>query len=118
LQTSIARAAKADMATSLTIDRHSMRQLAAAMAFVMMMASLPSIGVIVISDRSGPSISMDICHPLQSLDSSPSIVPIARPAQADLGASILSHLTRAPFVPILKSKFAEAPDPPPPELLC
>ena len=57
------------MATSLTIDRTSMRQLAAAMALVMMMASLPSIGVIVISDRSGPSISMDICHPLQSLDS-------------------------------------------------
>jgi hypothetical protein len=35
------------MATSLTIDRTSMRQIAAAMAFVMMMASLPSIGVIV-----------------------------------------------------------------------
>ncbi len=59
------------MATSLAIDRTSMRQLAAAMALVMMMASLPSIGVIVISDRSGPTISMDICHPLQSLDSSP-----------------------------------------------
>ena len=59
------------MAISLTIDRTSMRQMAAAMALVMMMASLPSIGVIVISDQSGPSISMDICHPLQSLESAP-----------------------------------------------
>jgi hypothetical protein len=104
------------MATSLTIDRASMRQLAAAMALVMMIASLPSIGVIVISDSSGPSISMDICHPLQSLDSAPAVVLIARPAQPDVGTRILSHETIAQFVPVLKSKFAETPDPPPPKL--
>ena len=66
------------MATSLTIDRASMRQLAAAMAFVMMMASLPSIGVIIIADRSGPSISMDVCHPLQSLETSSGSVLVAQ----------------------------------------
>ena len=106
------------MTTSLMLDRHSMRQLAATMALVMMMASLPSIGVIVISDRSGPSISMDICHPLQSLDSAPGTVPIARPAQPDIGARILSHETLSQFVPILKGKLTEAPDPPPPKLFC
>jgi hypothetical protein len=106
------------MATSLTIDRTSMRQLAAAMAFVMMMASLPSIGVIVISDRSGPSISMDICHPLQSLETSSGTVLVARPAQPEAGAKIVSQETLAQFVPILKSKLAEAPDPPPPKLFC
>jgi len=68
------------MVTLLMNDRSSLRQLAAAMALVMVMASLPSIGVIMISDRSGPSISMDICHPLPSLDNSPNIVPLARPA--------------------------------------
>jgi hypothetical protein len=97
------------------LDRTSMRQLAAAMAFVMMIASLPSIGVIVISDRSGPSISMDICHPLQSLDSAPATVPIARPAQPASGTHILSHETFAQFVPVLKCRFAESPDPPPPK---
>jgi|SRR5271165_3955017 len=102
---------------SLMRDRTAMRQLAAAMALVMMMASLPSIGVIVISDRSGPTISMDICHPLQSLDSSPSTVLIARPAHPEIGGRILSHETLAQFVPVLKSKLAEAPDPPPPKLL-
>ena len=110
-----ARSAKAEMAISLTIDRTSMRQLAAAMALVMMMASLPSIGLIVIADRNGPSISMDICHPLQSLDSAPAIVLIARPAQPAIGTRILSHETFAEFVPVLKSKFAETPDPPPPK---
>jgi hypothetical protein len=104
------------MATSLMIDRASIRQLAAAMAVVMMMTNLPSIGVIVISDRSGPSISMDICHPLQSLDSSPGIVQIARPAQSEIGAKIVAHESVAQFVPILKCRFAEAPDPPPPKL--
>lgn len=95
-----------------------MRQFAAAMALVMIMASLPSIGVIVISDRSGPNISLDICHPLQSLDSSPGIAQIARPAQPEIGAKIVSHELVAQFVPILKHRFAEAPDPPPPKLFC
>jgi hypothetical protein len=104
------------METSMTIDRASIRQLAAVMAFVMLMASLPSIGVIVICDRSGPSISMDICHPLQSLDASPTIVSIARPAQPAIGTQVLWHETLAQFVPVLKSKVAEAPDPPPPKL--
>ncbi len=104
------------MATSLTIDRHSLRQLAAAMALVMMIASLPSIGVIVISDRSGPSISLDICHPLASLDVSTGTVLNARPARPEFGGRLFSAETFAQFVPILKSKFAESPDPPPPKL--
>jgi hypothetical protein len=104
------------MASCLTIDRSSLRQLAAAMALVMMVASLPSIGVIIVSDRSGPTISMDICHPLQSLNNSPGIVSIARPAQAEIGAKIAWHETLSEFVPILKNKLAEAPDPPPPKL--
>jgi hypothetical protein len=115
LPTSIACAA--DMAISLTIDRASIRQLAAAMALVMVMASLPSIGVIVISDRSGPSISMDICHPLQSLDSAPA-VPIARPAQPASGMRIVSHETIAQFIPVLKCRFPKSPDPPPPKQFC
>ncbi|HKN14161.1 MAG TPA: hypothetical protein VJX68_13300 [Candidatus Binatus sp.] len=106
------------MVTLLMNDSSSLRQLAAAMALVMVMASLPSIGVIMISDRSGPSISMDICHPLPSLDNSPNIVPLARPAPPAPGTRILSHETLSQFVPILKCKFAEAPDPPPPKLFC
>jgi hypothetical protein len=101
----------------MTIDRASMRQLATAMALVMMMASLPSIGVIVISDRSGPAISLDICHPLQSLETSSGTLLVARPALPALGAEIVPHETLTQFVPILKSKLAEAPDPPPPKLL-
>ena len=66
----------------MTIDRASMRQLAAAMAFVMMIATLPSIGVVIISDRSGPAISLDICHPLQSLETSSGTVLVARPGAA------------------------------------
>jgi hypothetical protein len=114
--TSFARAA--EMVISLKFDRASIRQLAAAMALVMMIASLPSIGVIVISDRSGPSISMDICHPLQSLDSAPAAVPIARPAQPARGTQILSHETFAQFIAVLKCRFAESPDPPPPKQFC
>jgi hypothetical protein len=100
---------------SLTIDRYSLRQLAAAMALVMTIASLPSIGVIVISDRSGPRISLDICHALSSLDVSTGTVLIARPARPEFDDKIFSVETFAQFVPVLKSTFAESPDPPPPK---
>lgn len=101
------------MATSST-----MRQLAAAMAFVMLMASAPSIGVIVIGDRTGPSISLDVCRPLQSLGGSSAMLLIARPAPPPTGELILSHETLARHAPILKNKLAEAPDPRPPKLFC
>jgi len=81
-------------------------------------ANLPSIGVVVIPDRSGPTISLDVCHPLQSLDTSSNVILIARPSQPETGAEILSHKTLTQFVPILKSKFAETPDPPPPKQFC
>ena len=100
----------------MTIDRYSIRQLAAAMALVMAIASLPSIGVIVISDRSGPSISLDVCHPLSSLDVSTGAVLIARPAPPEFGWRFVSAETLTQFVPVLESKFAESPDPPPPKL--
>jgi hypothetical protein len=105
------------MAISLMIDRTSMRQLAAAMALVMMIASLPAVGVIVVSDRSGPAISMDICHPLQSLCTSASAAPIARPARPEAGAKIVCRGAQVQLVPIAKTRFVEAPDPPPPKLL-
>lgn len=105
------------MAISLTIDRIAMRQLAAAMAFVMMLASLPAIGVIVVSDRSGPAISMDICHPLQSLGTSTGAVAIARPAQPQIVAKIVSQEPAFQLVSIAHTRLAEAPDPPPPKLL-
>lgn len=102
----------------MTIDRNLLRQLAAAMAFVMMIASLPSIGVIVIADSSGPTLSMDICHPLQSLGTSPGAVPLARPAQPEIVAKIVRKEAVIQFVPIPKSRFAETPDPPPPKSFC
>jgi len=105
------------MATSLTIDRIAMRRLAAAMALIMMVANLPAIGVIVISDRSGPAISMDICHPLQSLATSTGVVAIARPAQPRIVARIVSLEPAFHFVSIARARLAEAPDPPPPKPL-
>lgn len=103
--------------TSLTIGRATLRHLAAAMALVMTVASLPSIGVIVFADRSEPCISMDICHPLQGLDQSPSVVQIARPAPPDFGATKFPGDAMADCAPIMKVEFAEAPDPPPPRPL-
>jgi hypothetical protein len=100
---------------SLKIDRITTRQLAAAMALVIAIASLPTIGVIVIADRSGPSLTLDVCHPLQSLDTSCSPILIARPAPPTIDAKIVSLDTFAEFAPLPKDNLAETPDPPPPK---
>jgi hypothetical protein len=105
------------MATGLTIDRGSLRQIAAAMALVMMIASLPAVGVIVFSDHSGPKISMDVCHPLQSLCTSTGAVSIARPALPNVGAKIGCLEAPSESLAVAKPRFVETPDPPPPKLL-
>jgi hypothetical protein len=92
-----------------------MRQLAAAMALIVAIASLPSIGVIVIADRNGPSLMLDVCHPLQSLDTSSTVVLIARPAPPEINATIISPETLAEFASLAKDNPAETPDPPPPK---
>lgn len=85
------------------------------MAIVMIMASLPTIGVIVIADHNGPSLSLDVCHPLQSLDTSSSLVLIARPAPPEIDGTIVSSETFQEFIPIAKDTLADPPDPPPPK---
>ena len=72
-------------------------------------------GVIVIADRGGPSLSLDVCHPLQSLDTSCSLILIARPAPPEIDATIVSHETFPEFIQLAKDSLAETPDPPPPK---
>ena len=84
------------------------------MAIVTMLASLPIIGVIVIAGRSGPSFTLDVCHPLQSLDTSSTLILIARPAPPEIDATIDSQQTFSEIAP-LSDKLADTPDPPPPK---
>ena len=104
------------MATALTMNRSALRQLAAAIAFIMMIASLMSVGVIVVADKSGPSLTMDICHPLQAGDRTSTAVPLARPAPPIIVSDNLVRETLCQLVPVLKGKIVVFPDSPPPKL--
>src|SRR5260221_14353405 len=103
------------MMTALTMNRSALRHLAAAIAFVTMLASLPTIGVIVVAEKSGPSLTMDICHPLQSADRSSSITLIARSTPPLIDYDDVSRETLFQIVPVLKGKIVEPPDSPPPK---
>jgi hypothetical protein len=98
------------------IERHSIRRLAAAMTVVVTLASLPSIGVIVVADSLGPSITLDVCHPLQSVDRSADSIVIARPGTPAFVAKDVSRESFSDFVPILKGKSPDAPESPPPKI--
>jgi hypothetical protein len=103
------------MRIGLAIELHTIRQLAAAMAVVVTLASLPSIGVIVVVDSSGPTIALDLCHPLQSLDQSANSIVVARPGTPAAIAKDVSRESFFNFVPLLKGKLADAPESPPPK---
>jgi hypothetical protein len=105
------------MTTAMTMARRSIRQLAAALAVVITMASLPSIGVIVVADNSGPSISLDICHPLQSMDRTSGTILVARPAPPEVVVTNAPPEKLAASARIFKSKIVIAPDSPPPKAL-
>ncbi|HYL59108.1 MAG TPA: hypothetical protein VEU51_09565 [Candidatus Acidoferrales bacterium] len=97
-------------------ERLTIRRLAAAMAILMTLASLPSIGVIVVADSSVPSIALDVCHPLQSLDQSTTSIVVARPATPALIAREGSSESFFDFVLLPKGKSADAPEAPPPKI--
>jgi hypothetical protein len=87
----------------------------AILAFVLLVASMPAMAGVTFQS-SGPSLTQDICHPLQTLDrtSAPSLVsilPSRRPVQFPAEAGFVTE-------PVLACPFhlSKAPDPPPPKL--
>jgi hypothetical protein len=104
------------MATSLTMNRMTIRRIAAAIAFAMLIASLPPAGVTFVANRSGATcFTLDICHPLQSLDRAPAAIAIARPAPP----ALLSYSAKwEPIAELASSRTVAlvlTPDPPPPK---
>jgi hypothetical protein len=104
------------MTTSLTMNRNSLRQIAAVIAIVMTFASVPVAGVIAVDSQAGPSFTLDICHPLQSLDQAPNAVTIARPAQPVLACLVFEHKLAPSDRLVLEGKAANDLDSPPPKL--
>jgi hypothetical protein len=104
------------MAIALTMNRNALRQLAAAIACIMMIASFPSVGVIVVADKSGPTLTMDICHPLQAGDRSSTAVALARPAPPKIASNSVSKEALFQLVSVQKGKIVVFPDSPPPKL--
>jgi hypothetical protein len=73
----------------------------------------PLLGVIVYQD-SRPAFTLDICHPLESLDQSPSVVPLASPAAR--GRLVAIDFERVcEFVSRPLTEFIPDIDPPPPK---
>lgn len=105
------------MTTFNHMNRATMRQLAAAIAFIMMVSSVPAIGFVTVSGPSGPCFTLDLCHPIQSLERSPGTLTIARPAPPKLASENVSREISYQFTLILKGKFVKKLDPPPPKFI-
>jgi hypothetical protein len=85
------------------------------LAVVLMLGSLqPLLGVVIFQQDSQPAFTLNICHPLQSLDESPN-VSLTPPASTE--QIVFINFERI-FEPICLSviEFISDIDPPPPKL--
>ncbi len=87
------------------------------LAVVLMLGSVqPLFGVAIYQQDSQPAFTLNICHPLQSLDESPNVLSLTPPAIV-LGQIVPIDFERS-FEPIALSVIEFIPDidPPPPKL--
>jgi hypothetical protein len=96
--------------------RATTREICAALAVVMAIASLPAVGVVVFRGAGAPCFTLNICHPLQSAYRSPDTVPLARPAIIASEVSMAEFAAPAAAADSMLSRFLPPPEPRPPEL--
>jgi hypothetical protein len=98
-------------------SRTDRRFLCAVLAFILLLGSLPlTVGVIPVRGPSGPSWTLNVCHPLQSFVGA-SGTTVARPGTV-LSPLALSDQGYASELPVAKFvNLAIAPDSPPPKAL-
>jgi hypothetical protein len=88
------------------------------LALMIIIASTPSlIGLTIVPAAGGPTISVDICHPLHTCDLSTGAVHLG-PLRAfkSLEATFKSRRSLDVEDPTVVSRLNEGPDPPPPKL--
>lgn len=86
------------------------------LAVVLMLGTVqPLLGVVIFQQDSQPAFTLNICHPLQSLDESPNVLSLTPPAST--GQPVFINFERI-FEPISLSVIEFIPDidPPPPKL--
>jgi hypothetical protein len=88
--------------------------LALLVALALFCGSLPTV-VGVVSEQ-GPAFTLDICHPLQSLEQ-PATIVIAPLSQRGFRAELLVFGPAAEFVPNPPTEISVRPETPPPKTL-
>jgi hypothetical protein len=93
-------------------------RLSALLAILFALSSVPiNVGVTIMSGPAAPTISIDICHPLQSATAS-SLPAMARPAAHASHALILPEVSTLPPAPVKAATDLKIkPDTPPPKAL-
>jgi hypothetical protein len=96
--------------------RETAREICAALAIVMAVASLPAVGVVFVRVAGAPCFTLNICHPLQSALPASDNVPLARPGSIAREVTITVFLAPPPVAKPLVEGFPPQPDPPPPKI--
>jgi hypothetical protein len=96
--------------------RETAREICAVLATVMVLSSLPAVGVVFVRVAGAPCFTLNICHPLQSAIPASDNLPLARPAALASEIAITAFPAPPASVKPLAARFLPKPDPPPPKL--
>ena len=94
----------------------TLRAIARVTVLALLLGGMPITTGVIVAGDSTPAFTVDICHPLQSLEQ-PSLPVFAHPPRAvALAPSDRDCATCNIVVTGLRSRLADSPDPRPPEL--
>jgi hypothetical protein len=96
--------------------RETAREICAALAIVMALASLPAAGVVMVRAAGAPCFTVNICHPLRSAFPASDNIPLARPATVASEVKTTVIPAPPPSAKPLAARFLPQPDAPPPKL--
>jgi hypothetical protein len=96
--------------------RETAREICAALAIVMALASLPAVGAVFMRAAGAPCLTLNICHLIRSAFPASDNVPLARPATVAIEMTITAIPAPPPSEKPPAARFLPQPGPPPSKL--
>jgi len=98
------------------LSERARREIAGILAFAILFAAIPVVPQVVASRSDAQlSFTLDVCHPLQSIDRSPETAPLARPDVSNIVSAIEEIQPVSLTVSQFLGNFAPEPESPPPK---
>ena len=96
-------------------SKSDLRALSSILAIALLIAGAPSTaGLVLFAGPNHPQLTIDLCHPVQSIDRAANIL-LARPAPTTIEHALGNLATVTAEAPLRIDSYISGPEPPPPK---